>query len=205
MWADRLAFSHSERIWPGIGPRPVGGPKKSPQVITALVLRPWYRFLPRTPTLSKPGSPRTTRSWPSGTYILPFFPLLFLVRTFSLFSPLNTNLASPIHHHQLHLRFFFSSSSSCSSSSLASFSLRQHRPLYVLIRKRSGRLWNDRMFYIIRCTEESLFSIKSKFSRNFNHNWSLPWIVITIDAAVSRDPDRVLILITTYIVKLHRK
>lgn len=22
MWADRLAFSHSERIWPGIGPRP---------------------------------------------------------------------------------------------------------------------------------------------------------------------------------------
>lgn len=55
MWADHLAFSHSERIWPGIGPRSVGGPKKSPRVITVLVLRLWYRFLPRYhPSLQSP-------------------------------------------------------------------------------------------------------------------------------------------------------
>lgn len=60
MWADRLAFSHSERIWPGIGPRLVGGPKKSPRVITVLVLRPRYRFLPRYHPSSQSFRPSQT-------------------------------------------------------------------------------------------------------------------------------------------------
>lgn len=85
MWADRLAFSHSERIWPGIGPRPVGGPNKSPRVITPLVLRPWYRFLPRTPTLTDRGTNSRATLNPLAHTSCSSSPLLFLLRAFSLF------------------------------------------------------------------------------------------------------------------------
>jgi len=78
MWADRLAFSHSERIWPGIGPRLVGGPKKSPRVITVLVLRPRYRFLPRYhPSSVVQTSTNNDGPWPTSAHIL--FSLLLTI------------------------------------------------------------------------------------------------------------------------------
>ena len=120
MWADRLAFSHSERIWPGIGPRSVDGPKKSPQVITALVLRPWYRFLPHK-----------QRALGLLAYTFcPSFPFCCSSVLSHFFSPLNTNLAPSI---QYHLPLFF--------VILSIFMPWSHFPyvmlclLYVLIRK----------------------------------------------------------------------
>lgn len=92
MWADRLVFSHSERIWPGIGPRLVGGPKKSPRVITVLILRPRYRFLPRYhPSLVDPH--RLVGPWPTNAHLLP--PTISLSHFLSYFLFLNACYANP--------------------------------------------------------------------------------------------------------------
>lgn len=120
MWADRLAFSHSERIWPGIGPRPVGGPNKSPRVITPLVLRPWYRFLPRTPTLTDRASDSTATLNPLPHTSCSSSPLFFLLRAFfHLSTPLAFDIALPF----LPFFFFLSFLSFCSISSMVCFFL----------------------------------------------------------------------------------
>lgn len=124
MWADRLAFSHSERIWPGIGPRPVGGPNKSPRVITPLVLRPWYRFLPRTPTLTDRGSDSTATLNPLPHTSCSSSPLFFLLRAFSLFftSQHRSPSISPSPSF-LSFLLFLSFLSFCSISSMVCFFL----------------------------------------------------------------------------------
>lgn len=85
MWADRLAFSHSERIWPGIGPRPSRWAQQIAPGNHAARPPPLVPFPPPHTHPYRPSrEQRLTRC-----HIHPA-PLLFLLLVLSrFFSPLN--------------------------------------------------------------------------------------------------------------------